>query len=312
MRNLLGGKGANLAEMTNLGLPIPQGFTVTTEACTDYYTQGGKISDEIQEQIFEALKKVEEINGKKFGDNEDPLLVSVRSGARASMPGMMDTILNLGLNDVAVEGFAKKTGNPRFAYDSYRRFIQMFSDVVMEIPKSTFEKIIDEVKEAKGVVLTGAEYAKFHRAHKSEAIVLAKLGKKARPISSFYAGSRHAFEKLLEGTRKRGTLQYHKDRDHLMIENFMKTLDAMKFSDQSEHPVAEAVKKKMREMGTEWTLEKLRAGMRGETEMVSTMIFDSKFGRVVSRSSSLLRVFEIPIESVQWEEEDDGEEEYYE
>ena len=151
MRNLLGGKGANLAEMTNLGLPIPQGFTVTTEACTDYYTQGGKISDEIQEQIFEALKKVEEINGKKFGDNEDPLLVSVRSGARASMPGMMDTILNLGLNDVAVEGFAKKTGNPRFAYDSYRRFIQMFSDVVMEIPKSTFEKIIDEVKEAKGV-----------------------------------------------------------------------------------------------------------------------------------------------------------------
>ncbi len=151
MRNLLGGKGANLAEMTNLGLPIPQGFTVTTEACTDYYTQGGKISDEIQEQIFDALKKVEEINGKKFGDNEDPLLVSVRSGARASMPGMMDTILNLGLNDVAVEGFAKKTGNPRFAYDSYRRFIQMFSDVVMEIPKSTFEKIIDEVKEAKGV-----------------------------------------------------------------------------------------------------------------------------------------------------------------
>ena len=151
MRNLLGGKGANLAEMTNLGLPIPQGFTVTTEACTDYYTQGGKISDEIQGQIFEALKKVEEINGKKFGDNEDPLLVSVRSGARASMPGMMDTILNLGLNDVAVEGFAKKTGNPRFAYDSYRRFIQMFSDVVMEIPKSTFEKIIDEVKEQKGV-----------------------------------------------------------------------------------------------------------------------------------------------------------------
>ena len=151
MRNLLGGKGANLAEMTNLGLPIPQGFTVTTEACTDYYTQGGKISDEIQEQIFDALKKVEEINGKKFGDNEDPLLVSVRSGARASMPGMMDTILNLGLNDVAVEGFAKKTGNPRFAYDSYRRFIQMFSDVVMEIPKSTFEKIIDDVKEAKGV-----------------------------------------------------------------------------------------------------------------------------------------------------------------
>ena len=151
MRNLLGGKGANLAEMTNLGLPIPQGFTVTTEACTDYYTQGGKVSDEIQEQIFDALKKVEEINGKKFGDNADPLLVSVRSGARASMPGMMDTILNLGLNDTAVEGFAKKTGNPRFAYDSYRRFIQMFSDVVMEIPKANFEKIIDDVKEKKGV-----------------------------------------------------------------------------------------------------------------------------------------------------------------
>ncbi len=151
MRNLLGGKGANLAEMTNLGLPIPQGFTVTTEACTDYYNQGKKISDEIIAQIEEGMKHIEEINGKKFGDTEDPLLVSVRSGARASMPGMMDTILNLGLNDVAVEGFAKKTGNPRFAYDSYRRFIQMFSDVVMEVPKSYFEKIIDEVKEEKGV-----------------------------------------------------------------------------------------------------------------------------------------------------------------
>ena len=127
MRNLLGGKGANLAEMTNLGLPIPQGFTVTTEACTEYYNQGKQISDEIKEQIFAALKEIEAINGKKFGDENDPLLVSVRSGARASMPGMMDTILNLGLNDVAVEGFAKKTGNPRFAYDSYRRFIQMFS-----------------------------------------------------------------------------------------------------------------------------------------------------------------------------------------
>ena len=150
MRNLLGGKGANLAEMTNLGLPIPQGFTVTTEACTDYYTQEKQISDEIKEQIFAALKKVEEINGKKFGDPEDPLLVSVRSGARASMPGMMDTILNLGLNDVAVEGFAKKTGNPRFAYDSYRRFIQMFSDVVMEISKAKFERVLDEIKEAKG------------------------------------------------------------------------------------------------------------------------------------------------------------------
>ncbi|MBO4816474.1 MAG: pyruvate, phosphate dikinase [Clostridia bacterium] len=151
MRELLGGKGANLAEMTNLGLPIPQGFTVSTEACTEYYNDGKKINDEIQNQIFEALKKLEEMQGKKFGDNSDPLLVSVRSGARASMPGMMDTILNLGLNDVAVEGFASKTGNPRFAYDSYRRFIQMYSDVVMEVPKSFFEKIIDEVKEAKGV-----------------------------------------------------------------------------------------------------------------------------------------------------------------
>ena len=150
MRNLLGGKGANLAEMTGLGLPIPQGFTVTTEACTDYYNSGKKISEEIQGQIFDALAELEKMQGKKFGDNEDPLLVSVRSGARASMPGMMDTILNLGLNDVAVEGFAKKTGNPRFAYDSYRRFIQMFSDVVMEMSKSVFEGSLDEIKEAKG------------------------------------------------------------------------------------------------------------------------------------------------------------------
>ena len=150
MKNLLGGKGANLAEMTNLGLPIPQGFTVTTEACTDYYNSGKKITDEIKDQIFGALKWLEEEQGKKFGDNENPLLVSVRSGARASMPGMMDTILNLGLTDVAVEGFAKKTGNPRFAYDSYRRFIQMFSDVVMEISKSKFERVLDDIKEAKG------------------------------------------------------------------------------------------------------------------------------------------------------------------
>ena len=151
MRNLLGGKGANLAEMTNLGLPIPQGFTVTTEACTDYYNNDKKISDEIQTQIFESMKELEKIQGKTFGDVNDPLLVSVRSGARASMPGMMDTILNLGLNDEAVEGFAAKTGNPRFAYDSYRRFIQMYSDVVMEVNKSFFEKIIDELKEEKGI-----------------------------------------------------------------------------------------------------------------------------------------------------------------
>lgn len=151
MRNLLGGKGANLAEMTNLGLPIPQGFTVTTQACTDYYEKGREISEEIQTQIFEALSKLEAKQGKTFGDTQNPLLVSVRSGARASMPGMMDTILNLGLNDMAVEGFAQKTGNPRFAYDSYRRFIQMFSDVVMEVPKSHFERVLDELKESKGV-----------------------------------------------------------------------------------------------------------------------------------------------------------------
>ncbi|MDF2539676.1 MAG: ppdK, partial [Herbinix sp.] len=151
MKNLLGGKGANLAEMTNLGLPIPQGFTVTTEACTDYYNSGKKIRDEIKDQIFASLSILEEEQGKKFGDTENPLLVSVRSGARASMPGMMDTILNLGLTDAAVEGFAKKTGNARFAYDSYRRFIQMFSDVVMEVPKSKFERVLDEIKEKKGV-----------------------------------------------------------------------------------------------------------------------------------------------------------------
>lgn len=153
MRNLLGGKGANLAEMTNLGLPIPQGFTVTTEACTDYYNSGKKITDEIKDQIFTALVELENMQGKKFGDNTDPLLVSVRSGARASMPGMMDTILNLGLNDVAVEGFAQKTGNPRFAYDSYRRFIQMYSDVVMEVSKTKFDAILESVKEAKGYKL---------------------------------------------------------------------------------------------------------------------------------------------------------------
>ena len=162
MRNLLGGKGANLAEMTNLGLPIPQGFTVTTEACTEYYNSGKTIPQEVQDQIFEALADLEKKQGKKFGDTENPLLVSVRSGARASMPGMMDTILNLGLNDVAVEGFAKKTGNERFAYDSYRRFIQMFSDVVMEVPKSHFERVLDEEKDKKRAVLgRGADKAVY-------------------------------------------------------------------------------------------------------------------------------------------------------
>ena len=152
-KNLLGGKGANLADMTQLGLPIPQGFIVTTEACTEYYNNGQALSDEIESQIKSCLAGLEEISGKKFGDNANPLLVSVRSGARVSMPGMMDTVLNLGLNDEAVVGLANKTGNERFAYDSYRRFIQMFSDVVMEIPKSRFEKIIDEMKEVKGVTM---------------------------------------------------------------------------------------------------------------------------------------------------------------
>ncbi|MCI8724512.1 MAG: pyruvate, phosphate dikinase [Hungatella sp.] len=151
MRNLLGGKGANLAEMTNLGLPVPQGFTITTEACTQYYEDGRKINDEIMAQIMEYIGKMEEITGKKFGDKENPLLVSVRSGARASMPGMMDTILNLGLNEEVVEVLAKKSGNPRWAWDCYRRFIQMFSDVVMEVGKKYFEELIDKMKEAKGV-----------------------------------------------------------------------------------------------------------------------------------------------------------------
>ena len=151
MRELLGGKGANLAEMTKAGMSVPQGFTVSTEACTQYYADGRKINEEIQKEIFANLADLEELVGKKFGDVNNPLLVSVRSGARASMPGMMDTILNLGLNDQSVEGLAKLTNNPRFAYDSYRRFVQMFSDVVMELPKSEFEKIIDEMKEAKGV-----------------------------------------------------------------------------------------------------------------------------------------------------------------
>jgi len=151
MRNLLGGKGANLAEMTGLGLPVPRGFTVTTEACTRYYEDGKVIAKEIEDQIYAALAKTEEIIGKKFGDPQNPLLVSVRSGARASMPGMMDTILNLGLNDTVVEGLGKLTNNPRFAYDSYRRFIQMFSDVVMGIEKSKFERVLDQVKAEKGV-----------------------------------------------------------------------------------------------------------------------------------------------------------------
>ena len=153
MRNLLGGKGANLAEMTNLGMPVPQGFTITTEACIKFYDDGERINDEILAEIDEYVEKLQKMSGKKFGDLNNPLLVSVRSGARASMPGMMDTILNLGLNDTVVEAFARKTGNPRFAYDSYRRFIQMYSDVVMEVGKKYFEELIDEMKAEKGVKL---------------------------------------------------------------------------------------------------------------------------------------------------------------
>ena len=151
MRELLGGKGANLAEMTNIGLPVPQGFTITTEACTQYYEDGQKINDEIMAEIMEYIEKMEKITGKKFGDHENPLLVSVRSGARASMPGMMDTILNLGLNEDVVDVIAKKSNNPRWAWDCYRRFIQMYSDVVMEVGKKYFEQLIDEMKEKKGV-----------------------------------------------------------------------------------------------------------------------------------------------------------------
>ena len=151
MRELLGGKGANLAEMTKIGLPVPQGFTVTTEACTQYYEDGRVINNEIQAQIMEYIDKLEGITGKKFGDKENPLLVSVRSGARASMPGMMDTILNLGLNEEVVETMAVQSGNARWAYDCYRRFIQMYSDVVMEVGKKYFEELIDKMKKEKGV-----------------------------------------------------------------------------------------------------------------------------------------------------------------
>ena len=178
MRELLGGKGANLAEMTNLGMPVPQGFTITTEACTRYYEDGQAIAPEIQEQILEYIVKMEEITGKKFGDHENPLLVSVRSGARASMPGMMDTILNLGLNEEVVQVMAEKSGNPRWAYDCYRRFIQMYSDVVMEVGKKYFEQLIDEMKERKGVTqdveLTAEDLKELAEAFKAE--YKAKIG----------------------------------------------------------------------------------------------------------------------------------------
>ena len=179
MRELLGGKGANLAEMTSLGLPVPQGFTVTTEACTQYYEDGRKINDEIQAEIMEYIDKMEEITGKKFGDKENPLLVSVRSGARASMPGMMDTILNLGLNEEVVEVMAAKSGNARWAYDCYRRFIQMYSDVVMEVGKKYFEQLIDEMKENRGVTqdveLTADDLKELAAQFKAE--YKAKIGK---------------------------------------------------------------------------------------------------------------------------------------
>ena len=151
MRDLLGGKGANLAEMTNIGLPVPRGFTVTTEACNKYYEDGEKISSEVEKEIFSKLEELESITGKKLGDLKNPLLVSVRSGSRASMPGMMDTVLNLGLNDEVAKGFAEETNNPRFIYDSYRRFIMMFADVVKGYSKSSFDKVLDEMKEKKGV-----------------------------------------------------------------------------------------------------------------------------------------------------------------
>ncbi len=178
MRNLLGGKGANLAEMTAIGLPVPQGFTVTTEACTRYYDDGKQIAPEIMAEIEENIVKMEGITGKKFGDKENPLLVSVRSGARASMPGMMDTILNLGLNEDVVEAMAAKSGNPRWAWDCYRRFIQMYSDVVMEVGKKYFEQLIDEMKEAKGikfdVELTADDLKKLASQFKAE--YKAKIG----------------------------------------------------------------------------------------------------------------------------------------
>ncbi len=179
MRNLLGGKGANLAEMTNIGLPVPQGFTITTEACTQYYEDGRKINDEIQGQINEYIVKMEEITGKKFGDKENPLLVSVRSGARASMPGMMDTILNLGLNETVVNTIAEKSGNARWAWDCYRRFIQMYSDVVMEVGKKYFEELIDKMKEDRGVTqdveLTAEDLKELAAQFKAE--YKAKIGK---------------------------------------------------------------------------------------------------------------------------------------
>ena len=179
MREILGGKGANLAEMTNIGLPVPQGFTISTEACTQYYEDGKHINDEIKAEILTYISKLEKITGKKFGDLTNPLLVSVRSGARASMPGMMDTILNLGLNDEVVEVLSKQSGNPRWAWDCYRRFIQMFSDVVMEVGKKYFEELIDAMKKKRGITydveMTADDLKELASQFKAE--YLAKIGK---------------------------------------------------------------------------------------------------------------------------------------
>ena len=179
MRDILGGKGANLAEMTNIGLPVPRGFTVTTEACNKYYEDGKVVSEEVETQIYEKLRELEEVTGKKIGDSKNPLLVSVRSGARASMPGMMDTVLNLGLNDEVAKGFAEETKNPRFVYDSYRRFIQMFADVVMGFPKSSFERLFDKIKETKNVEfdtdLTAADLIEVVEIYKQEYLKYANV-----------------------------------------------------------------------------------------------------------------------------------------
>ncbi|MEA4944759.1 MAG: pyruvate, phosphate dikinase [Propionicimonas sp.] len=197
MRNLLGGKGANLAEMTGLGMPVPKGFTITTEACTQYYADGEQINDAIRAETMEHVATLEAAMGKKFGDDENPLLVSVRSGSRASMPGMMDTILNLGMNDVVVETIARKSGNPRFAWDSYRRFIQMYSDVVMEVGKAYFEKLIDEMKEARGVTqdveLTAEDLKELAGQFKAE--YFSKIGEEfpSDPIDQLFGAIKAVF-----------------------------------------------------------------------------------------------------------------------
>ena len=191
MRELLGGKGANLAEMTGLGLPVPQGFTISTEACTQYYEDGKKINDDIQAEIMEYIVKMEEITGKKFGDKKNPLLVSVRSGARASMPGMMDTILNLGLNEDVVHTMAEQSGNERWAWDCYRRFIQMYSDVVMEVGKKYFEQLIDQMKEKRGVTqdveLTAQDLKELASQFKAE--YKSKIGEDFPTVNGRYQGS---------------------------------------------------------------------------------------------------------------------------